>query len=74
MLPYLIQLFAVEMQWYAVLFLCMICEAWKLFEIFYEYIQYSVEGKEEYFTDINNLMDGIGFFSYQIYFVIRFFS
>lgn len=52
----------------------MICEVWKIFELYYEYIQLKVEGKEAYFDDLSNLFDMTAFVSYQIYFVIRFFK
>ena len=72
-IPYLLQLI-VPMPWYAVLFLCVVAELWKLFEAYYEFIQFSVEGFEDYFADMNNIFDMCSFVSYNIYFVIRFFK
>lgn len=72
-IPYLLQLI-VPMPWYSVLFLCMVAEAWKLFEFYYEMIQFSVEGFSTYAEDVNNLFDMTAFVSYNAYFVIRFFK
>jgi len=62
------------MPWYSVIFLCCVAEAWKLFEFYYEFIQFSVEGFKEYIDDISNTFDMIAFFSYNVYFAIRFFK
>lgn len=73
-IPYLTQLIFDGMPWYCIIGLCMICEVWKIFELYYEYIQLKVEGKEAYFDDLSNLFDMTAFVSYQVYFVIRFFK
>lgn len=62
-LPYLLQLFG-NLTWYYTLALCMICEAWKLFEFYYEWIQFSVEGFVEYIKDWMNMFDAVSFFSF----------
>ena len=71
-IPYLSQLI-IPMPWYSTLFLCMVCEGWKIFEFYYEYIQFKVEGFRLYIDDINNIFDMVSLVSYNIYFVIRFF-
>jgi len=72
-IPYLCQLI-IPMPWYATLFLCMVCEGWKIFEFYYEYIQFRVEGFKLYINDYNNIFDMVSLVSYNIYFVIRFFK
>jgi hypothetical protein len=71
--PYICQLF-VPMPWYATLFLCGVCEGWKIFEFYYEYVQFKVEGFPIYIQDPQNIFDFLSLISYQIYFVIRFFK
>jgi len=62
------------MSHYAVIGLCIVAEFWKLFEAYYEYIQFSVEGFTTYIQDVSNIFDFTSFVSYNIYFAIRFFK
>ena len=61
--PYICQLI-IPMPWYATLFLCMVCEGWKIFEFYYEYIQFSVEGFTTYIHDVSNIFDFVSLISF----------
>jgi len=71
-IPYMVQLLA-NMPTYSTLFLCLVCECWKLFEFYYEYIQFQTEGFSTYIKDYNNIFDFTSLISYQVYIVVRFF-